>query len=764
MKYLAIIMIGLILVQLLPISAFGYSIIIIEVEEKDTSIFDKYDVTIIDELNYTFNGYIVKIRTDHIDDLRMEPLIKNIYYDKKVEIIKSEQRNLALIGIDNLIQYNGMNITGKGVTLALIDTGVDYTHDVLKGFGNDKKVIGGYDFLDDDNDPLDNDGHGTMVAGIIAGNGAIKGVAPDAKILAYKIASNNRYVSTSEMIQAMEKAAEDNADIINISIGLDHIDKEIDRSINNLVENGIIVVAAAGNNGESGFNSIKSPGSALKAITVGATYNDPSEALFATLKIDEYVFHPIPMADSITTDKPIRAKIVFVNYASKDDLKDIELNGAIALAERGGPIKFVNGIEEKELLYFSDKEYNAANKGASAIIVYNNEEGIFRGKLVHENAIQGYKPRIPAISLSQDEGLSIKELLKNRGEVVAELGVYNNPNAVAEFSSKGPVSPFYMKPDLVAPGVSVNSTYLGNTYNLSTGTSFAAPHVSGAAALLLQLHPELKPEEVASILITTADPLVDQYNNYYSFDVTGAGKLNVKRAIKSNLIALPYYAILYISPSMNGSSIINLRSIEGKIGDIDAHIELFTDNNLNLELNSEIIDEKNIKLIINASTNEVTNTKYEGRINIRYGEERISIPLMIYVSEVSINAFNEDGLIKLSVDLDKEWESARVKVINPENNFERILTLTPTKNTLDIKPLNIGEHWIEVSILSNDEVIESFSKLYVSDVKNNTWFYIDDFIPIDVLLIIFGFLSSIIMITVILRKKSKKKSIIDDFY
>ncbi|RMF31975.1 MAG: hypothetical protein D6752_01050, partial [Candidatus Nitrosothermus koennekii] len=757
----------------IPINASNYITIIIEFDgidaDKAIKMLDDYDLEPIKRLEYTFNGYIVKIKADQIERLEEENIIKNIFYDEPIRIKKNEQSNLELIGIDDYVRYNGMNVTGKGVTVALIDTGVDYTH-------NDLRDVKGYDFLDKDNDPRDVDGHGTMVAGIIAANGAIRGVAPDVDIIAYRIASGDRYISTSEMITAIEKAAEDQADILNISIGLDHINESIDRAVNNLVDKGIIVVVAAGNDGEAGFETIKSPGSAMKAITVGATLNNIQEPLFATLKVighEELIFHPIPMEDTVYASEPIRSELVFVNYATEDDVKDLILEGKIALAERGGPIKVTNGMEERELVYFSDKEYNVANKGAAAIIVYNNEEGLFRGKLIHEANKPDYKPTIPAVSLPREEGLLLKQLLEKEKRVIVELKVYSDPNIIAEFSAKGPVSAFYMKPDLVAPGVMINSTFINNSYNLSTGTSFAAPHVSGAAALLLQLHPNLKPEEVASILVTTADPLIDPFGNYYSFDVAGAGRLNVTKAINSNIIAEPYYAILHVSPNTNASKIIELRSIEEPIDIVNVTAEFFMFDNLPISEYKPVIDldwkriGDNIQLIINATANNTIEGRYQGRIYIDTNEERISIPLIVYSSKVNINAENEDGLIKLSLDLNEEWESAKVKIINPENNFKQVLTLTPTKNTLNIRADAKGEHWIDVSIIGSNGITNAFTTLYVNSANrydSNMIYFVDDIIPLKESLIIIGFLAVISVIVLIIKNKHRKeKSIIDDF-
>ena len=98
-------------------------------------------------------------------------------------------------------------------------------------------------------------------------------------------------------------------------------------------------------------------------------------------------------------------------------------------------------------------------------------------------------------------------MLKNN--VVGTLDIFYHPDFVAHFSSRGPVSPFYIKPDLVAPGAFINTTDTNKNYSISSGTSFAAPHVAGAAALILQKNSQLTPEELKSILMTTSDIVYD---------------------------------------------------------------------------------------------------------------------------------------------------------------------------------------------------------------------------------------------------------------
>ena len=109
---------------------------------------------------------------------------------------------------------------GEGILIAVIDTGINHEHPDLAGFGPDGKVAGGHNFIDPFLPPLDTNGHGTQVAGIIAANGGIRGVAPEARLLAYKVSEDGEGVSPDLIVRALRMAVDAGADIINISLGV----------------------------------------------------------------------------------------------------------------------------------------------------------------------------------------------------------------------------------------------------------------------------------------------------------------------------------------------------------------------------------------------------------------------------------------------------------------------------------------------------------------------------------------------------------------
>lgn len=675
-----------------------------------------YDFEVIDQLHNVMHGAVISIDADKVDMLKKESIVSEIYEEKFLKA--NLDKSTALVGVDRIrvMDSNGRELTGEGVRVAVIDTGIDYTHQDLFGFGKGGKVVDGYDFLNRNKEPLDTDGHGTLVAGIIAANGNIKGVAPDAELVAYRIASHGSYVSTTDMLRALDRAVDDKVDIVNISLGLDYVSQEIDRAIEELIRKGVVVVTAAGNNGQA--KPIGSPASAHRAISVGASLNNVTLSAVSTLKIDDDArrYNVITMLGSAVTDKPVRGKLVFGNFAKAEDFADIDVRGAIVLAERGGPMVEVDGRQQSEIVYFTDKEINAAKNSAAGLIVYNNIPGIYQGTLINNITATDYKPSIPVVSMSMEEGLILKNMIES-GDVSAELHVFFNPDVVATFSSRGPVSYFYMKPTLVAPGAYINSTSIQNSYDVTGGTSFAAPHVAGAAALLLQKHPDLTPDDIASILATTAKPIRDEYGAPYSFDAAGAGRLDIDAALRTNVIATPYYAILHLSQGKEISTTVELRTIEGTLGKLQVITEW--DEFIPLHTRIEPVNNSTANLIIDAELPYGLVGKYEGRIYVETEQNRISIPLMVYADEATVNASNKDGRIWLSIDTQESWTFAKVRVINAENNRGHSITLTPSNNLLSVPARVVGEHWIEADVITTYGDVKGFSVIFVNDVTRD---------------------------------------------
>jgi minor extracellular serine protease Vpr len=211
-------------------------------------------------------------------------IVLQFNFDNEIEILLDKSGPYVGVNFPNDLGYYG-----EGIKVAVIDTGVDHLHPDLFGFGPGGKIVGGYNFVEDDKMPVDTNGHGTEVTGIIAADGQLKGIASKASIFAYKVSEDGESVSSDLIVKAVQQAINDDVDIINISLGVNRTNSKIDQIVNKAVENGIVVVTAAGNDGP-GFETIGSPGKNSKVITVGATYNNITSSFVATLKVEEKQF------------------------------------------------------------------------------------------------------------------------------------------------------------------------------------------------------------------------------------------------------------------------------------------------------------------------------------------------------------------------------------------------------------------------------------------------------------------------------------------
>ena len=654
-------------------------------------------------------------------------ILSNAKNEQKIEVYL--EKSVPLIGAD---VPRSLGFEGNGTIIGVIDTGIDYTHPDLFGFGPNGKVIGGYDYVDNDEKPMDTNGHGTEVAGIIAADGNLKGVAPKAKLIAYRVSSTGESVTSDFIVKAIHRAIEDRVDIINISLGVTKTNEEIDKAVQDAVKNGIIVIAAAGNNGPAN-HTIGSPAKSIDALTVGASYNNITSSLVSTLEIGEKQYQVLPMLGTNALSQPISARIVFGVYGRVHDLDNLDIKDSILLVERGSDVK-------GETIYFSEKEYNAAQKGAEAVIVYNNEPGIFLGELVNPNANSSYSPRIPALSISRDDGLALKEGLQK--ETIAKLNVFYHPDFVAPFSSRGPASPFYIKPDLVAPGVFVNSTVIGGKYNLTSGTSFAAPHVSGAAAILLEKNPDLEPSEVASILSTTSDPVSDPYGSVFPVEIAGSGRINLTKAFYADLIIVPHDLVFNLSiekPFQTKS--LHLKSIQGEIPNLELEFSI-KESGIRFEHSIE-----NDFLNITAFVTEEKVGDFEVLLTINDGKMFYHVPILIHITKGAINTVEKDGKLTFNLEYPDSWSYAKISVTSKETGETRITAITPQKNS-SLAVYDADENWIEAQITTPNGTDRAYGTIFVQNPSQKSGLeLLDSFaIPLKDILIISVILATAVIV------------------
>jgi minor extracellular serine protease Vpr len=488
-----------------------------------------------------FNGLSVTLPAADLAALARLPQVQNIY--PVFPVARPELETST--GMIRSPEVVADGIDGSGVKVAVIDTGIDYTHPDLGGcLGEGCRVALGHDFVGDtymgsdsdvpmpDEDPMDQNGHGTHVAGIIGARAAseqgVTGVAPGVTFFAYKVFGPDGPTSSDVIVAAMEAAYEDRADVINMSLGASFQWPKYPTGVaaDRMVQKGIVVATSAGNEGGSGLFAGGSPGVASKVVSTASFENamvtvyraDVSDGSAAGY--DHLTFSPEATGQTF----PV---VAVPNLGNADsDYAGLDVAGKAVLVSRGADT-------------FANKVARAMRFGAAAAIIHNNAPGFFAGTLgTPDNAGTQW---IYGVSMSQEDGARLRSLAA-AGTVsvtfTADAQSVGNPNAgqISSFSSWGPSPDLALKPDLGAPGGSIYSTFpmaYGGYASLS-GTSMASPHVAGAAALIIQNAPKMKAPQIQDLLRNTASPR--NYANYpflWPVNRQGAGMIDVRAAVSS---------------------------------------------------------------------------------------------------------------------------------------------------------------------------------------------------------------------------------------
>ncbi|QKE75638.1 S8 family serine peptidase [Arthrobacter citreus] len=515
-----------------------------------------------------FNGVAMTLPANKVKGLLQSGSVKAVWSNAQMQAeppIQDQEtdgtfttnvsESSSVMGVDKLHQ-EGYN--GKGIKVGVIDTGIDYNHPDLKG-----AYKGGYDFVDNDNDPMEttyddwkksgqpevSNGstyytvHGTHVAGIIAGQGknksdyAVTGIAPEADLYSYRVLGAYGRGRTDNIIAAIDKAVTDGMDVINLSLG-SSINDSLDPAsiaINNSVMAGVVAVIAAGNSGNAMY-SLGTPGSAALALTVGAS---SAPITFPTFKGSLQVgnesttadlrFMGKGFADHIESLKGKSLPLIDVNNGFEQEYNNQDVTGKIVLMRRN------DGTLTQNIKI-------AIAKGAAAVFIWNNNPAEGQIPILLPDSYD----LVPVFSVNNEQGLQLKAKAASNNAVFSfnEMGsVQSIGDLLADFSSRGPARPsFDIKPEVTAPGVAIMSTvpsynngpsHIGDyqySYARLSGTSMATPNVTGVAALMLQANPNLQPEDVKTTLMNTADPLADSYSVYE----VGAGRVDAYEAVHAD--------------------------------------------------------------------------------------------------------------------------------------------------------------------------------------------------------------------------------------
>lgn len=556
-------------------------------EVKEAIVSQTGTIEVEQQFTTVVNGFSATVNVEDIDAIQQTTGVKEVH---KVNEYKRPIATPDMEYSKELVQaqqaWRDYGYKGEGTVIGIIDTGIDPSHrdmvldegvepaltesDLLlaKKEGNingsffTEKVPYGYNYFDQNQQILDigpaASMHGMHVAGTAAANGdedagGIKGIAPNAQLLALKVFSNDpEFPSTygDIYIKAIDDAILLGADVINMSLGstAGFVSEESpeQQALNRATENGVFMSVSAGNSAHfgNGFSNpipsnpdigvVGSPSVGSAAVSIASienTFND-YKALQVEINGEAKLF-PYLNAGNIKpsdlTDKTFQ--IAYAGLGTAEETSNVDLQGKIALIKRGS-------------ISFVEKALNAQAAGATAVVIFNNTDGYV--SMANDAAIS-----VPFVFMSQSDGEELVAALQNeaglQGTWVDEEVKVANPFSghMSDFTSWGTPLTLDFKPEMTAPGGNIYSTLNDDEYGIKSGTSMAAPHVAGGAALVFQrlaekgLEGQALVDRAKQLLLNTSKPVIDQgvVNTTFDWDIPysprrqGAGLMQLHAAL-----------------------------------------------------------------------------------------------------------------------------------------------------------------------------------------------------------------------------------------
>ena len=563
--------------------------------------------TVTAEYTDALNGYAVTVPQSIVDDIAELDCVYAVYPNETLQIEDNENGSAASgqggaggsgsIGMAdsrayfNMEELHNAGYKGEGVTVGILDTGIDYNHPDFAGVFSDKKPDGsspsaeelknglfyGRNYINNGNganDPMDDQGHGSHVSGTIAGQGlngggkSTLGIAPDVKLAMYKVINSQNSCQTADVVKGMEDAVNDGCKILSMSLGwkdANGADHATNLALNSLAlqNKDVLFVLCAGNNGSASY-TLWAPSTSPLALSV-ANAIIPSENRLLTVSVGGNTGKLRLIRDDWSSSITVGGDITV-------DITVDNLNGKMVLLPTVDGTALGTGTQAEFDAFFKDKtsaDYNGAMfvvergqsfddtvarlnalgiKGAITVINTEARQNDFESISWYQGPYNNYMP-VFTIQYSDGEelikGLKMGTILEYDFTAAEDLpssyagasGIY--PNST---TSRGPVSDVYdIKPDITAPGTAVISTvfkdYNGkadnydNAYAAMTGTSMATPHVSAFAALIKQKNPDLTALQIKSIIVNTADttPIEEGISHL----ALGAGMIDPRAALEA---------------------------------------------------------------------------------------------------------------------------------------------------------------------------------------------------------------------------------------
>jgi len=536
--------------------------------------------TVLGKYQATYNGVKVRVSLGAITKLAELPGVDAVRAIRTFTL--DNARGVPYIGTP--AAWEDLGLTGVGVRIAVIDTGIDYTHAGLGGSGlvaaydgNDPttiepgsfptaKVVGGYDFAGNDYDatgdlgsptpspdpdPLDCNGHGSHVSGTAAGNGVLAngtaysgpydsttqasafkvgpGVAPEAELFGLKVfgcdGSTDVTIDALEWVGTFNLANADPIDVVNMSLGspFGRADDPTTVATDVLVTAGVVVVTSAGNSGASAYIS-GSPGAADGALSTAAI-DTTAEFPTATIALGSGI-QAIDANGAVIPAAGISAPLKVLG----DGAGGVSLgcDAADYAGAAGTIVVTLRGVCARV-----DRATFGQAASAVAVIMINTTDSLppFEGDIPGVTIpFLGVKSSAAGALVAAD-GTSV---------TITPAALIANPEyrRNASFTSGGPRNgDSAAKPDITGPGVSIESVSVGGgtASTRLSGTSMASPHAAGVAALVVEGNPDWTPGQVKAAMMNTSSAAASAIVGY-NVRLNGAGVVQPRRA--SDTVAL----------------------------------------------------------------------------------------------------------------------------------------------------------------------------------------------------------------------------------
>lgn len=533
---------------------------------------------------YLLNGFSMKIKRSEISKVRNMTGVKsvqeaNIYYP----VMNNATKITKAYDV-----WKNLGYKGEGLVISIIDTGIDVNNKDMKltdpsrakikniEQGKDSKftvkVPYGYNFADKNDDIKAAEGtseHGMHVAGIVAANGdegdrfnSIKGVAPEAQLLAMKVFSNNPGLGgcyDDDIISAIEESVKHGADIINMSLGgpagFQDASNPTEIAIKNATDKGVIVVVAAGNDAVS--TDVSNGGTPVNKI------NAVDTSIISAPATAEDALSVASFENDITINKTLNVNIGgkdenFVYISSESDPSDILKAGGYSIVNcgEGGNEDYWNLSEQLAgkiaLVKYTGKSSsvtlrnNAMWYGAIGVIIYSNDGDETCHNMTPDKSL------IPAAWIKNSDGLKLVSAKSDEAKVTFTGAMIESESSLkgemSTFTSFGPTPNLELKPEISAPGGNIYSTINDSKYEVMSGTSMASPHIAGASALVIEslkknmenLSGRALVEFAKNTLVSTSKVQLDkefgQNKVPYSPRRQGAGVADIQGAINNTVL------------------------------------------------------------------------------------------------------------------------------------------------------------------------------------------------------------------------------------